>query len=75
MKRMIRKGLFGVATTVALGFGATQALAAPDEAGSAGRRACDPWRQAQCMDWCQSQGYDAGECNPFFVGGCRCWFF
>ena len=73
MKGMLRKGFFAAATAAALGFGATQALAAPDQA--AGRRACSVLRDAYCNDWCQAKGYDAGQCNPLYEGGCRCWFY
>jgi hypothetical protein len=70
MKGMLRKGVFGVTMAATLGFGATQALAAPGEA--AARRVCDAYHDALCNDWCQSRRYDAGWCDPIYVGGCKC---
>jgi hypothetical protein len=73
MKGMLRKGLFAAATAAALGFGATQALAAPDEA--AARRACDPSQDVRCMERCQSAGADTGVCDWRYLGGCRCIYY
>ena len=74
MKGMLRKGLFAAATAAALGFGATQALAAPDEAASS-RRACDPSQDVRCMERCQSEGADTGVCDWRYLGGCRCIYY
>jgi hypothetical protein len=72
--RILRNGLFSALTAVALGFGATQAFAAPDAA-SAAKFACDNAADARCNTWCQGRGYDAGICNPIYVGGCQCFHY
>ena len=68
---LLRRGLFSLATAATLGFGATQALAAP-AADKPAKFACDAAADARCNTWCQSRGYDAGWCNPIYVGGCQC---
>lgn len=66
--RMLRHGLFAAATMAALGFGATQALAAPRAEADAAR-ACSNLNHAQCRDSCRAMGYDTGSC----VAGGGCW--
>ena len=72
MRRTLGKGLFSLAVFAALGFGATQALAAP--ARDAGARLCGSVEIAQCDAGCKAKGYDGGFCDPFAVGRCRCFY-
>ena len=60
-----RRGLFALAMTAALGFGAAQAFAAP---AAADARACT---NAECNTWCKRLGNDGGFCAGSF--GCACW--
>ena len=53
----LRRGLLGIACVGSLGFGVSQALAAPVEA-SAGN-ACKPEMVEYCNQWCPPPG---GEC-------------
>jgi hypothetical protein len=71
MKRIkiLRHGLFAAATTLALGFGARQALAAPGA--TAGAAACTAIWAAKCNDICQGKGYDYGVCDSA-TGACVC---
>lgn len=66
--KMLRDGLFTVVTAAALGFGATQVQAAPQERQPAGR-ICTDANHAFCDDWCVRQGADSGYCSS---AGCRC---
>ena len=72
MKRIkiLRHGLFAAATTLALGFGARQALAAPGATGDAA--ACTATWAAKCNDICVGKGYDYGTCDSQ-TGACLCW--
>jgi hypothetical protein len=67
---ILRNGLFAAVTVAALGFGATQALAAPGARAS--RMACDAAADARCVTYCQSKHYDTGWCDPLWAGGCHC---
>jgi hypothetical protein len=63
-----RRGVFGVATAAALGFGATQALAAPASA-VRGARVCD---EAVCDRVCDLTNRGLGGfCSS--AGICVCW--
>ncbi|HEU4881680.1 MAG TPA: hypothetical protein VFT45_05530, partial [Longimicrobium sp.] len=73
MSHKLRNGLFSAVTVAALGFGATQVFASPGAGAAA--RACSVQRDIYCNGWCQSQGWDAGRCNPLYTGGCQCWFY
>lgn len=59
--------LFGLTFVLALGFGATQAIAAPAAAGKVAK-ACD---FLTCDEQCISQGYQAGMCT--YKDVCRCY--
>ncbi|HEU0079516.1 MAG TPA: hypothetical protein VFQ76_17800 [Longimicrobiaceae bacterium] len=61
----IRNG--AVAVVGALGFGATQALATPDDALRTAPAACKP---AACDRSCRAMGADGGDC---FDGQCLCF--
>jgi hypothetical protein len=63
----VRRWLFGAGTVVALGFGGTQALAAPAPA-STGERVCNA---RLCDRICQSVGSIGGVCNE--DGFCVCF--
>jgi hypothetical protein len=68
MKRTILSTSFGLAIAVALGFGATQALAAPAASGAA--RICDA---DQCTAYCLTQPCGgAGRCRS---GTCMCMYY
>lgn len=54
----LRQVLFGIGVAVSLGFGTTQALAAPKPAGASTLH-CNP---AACNRICQEYGYDGGVC-------------
>lgn len=64
MSRKLGAGLFGFATLAAFGFGATQALAAPQERDAS---ACVP---GQCRKDCIAQGNSGGICVD---GSCICF--
>ena len=66
---LARTAVLAAATTLALGFGARQALAGT--AGTHAARACDT---ASCTSYCQSiHGPEAiGRCSP--AGVCRCLY-
>lgn len=69
----IRRGtnaLFGLAVSVALGFGATQAAAAPGAAGTAQAcnkiyysLSCSAGSASLCANFCAQQGFAFSECN------------
>ena len=66
---MARKATFALATAVALGFGASQALAKPVAAAA---RLCTPQEDIRCAERCREQFADGGYCDPLAVGRCRC---
>ena len=66
IRQRTRRGLFALATAAVLGFGASQAFAAPAAAAEA--RACT---NAQCNLDCRARGYDGGVCAGSW--GCACW--
>lgn len=67
---ILRQGLFAAATTLALGFGAMEAMAAPGaRAGTAA--ACTATWAAKCNQICQDKGYDYGICDSA-TGQCLC---
>ena len=65
----LRPGLFAVAPTAALGFGAMEAMAKPTTAGGA-RAYCTATWAAKCNDICVGKGYDYGVCQE--PGSCVC---
>lgn len=70
--KIARQGLFAVATTFALGFGAMEALAAPGaQAGTAAY--CTATWAAKCNQICTDRGYDYGVCQE--PGSCVCGFY
>lgn len=70
--KIARQGLFAVATTFALGFGAIEALAEP-AAGTGKAAYCTATWAAKCNDICQGKGYDYGVCQE--PGACVCGFY
>lgn len=60
----IRNAVFGGAVAVALGFGATQVVAAP---AAPDQQTCNP---KVCDNQCRGQGYMRGSCGT--DGICRC---
>lgn len=74
MSRTLRNGLFSAMTVTAMGFGVSQAFAAPSA--PTGRLACEPWDEPRCISYCQEQmGADTGTCDPGYVNRCRCIFW
>lgn len=63
----LRNGVFAAVTAAALGFGATQALAAPQE--KQGARLCSNENHAYCNQLCWNKGADGGYCT---YQGCKC---
>jgi hypothetical protein len=70
--KIARQGLFAAVTTLALGFGAREALAAPQAEATAA--ACTATWAAKCNDICMGKGYDYGTCDSA-TGQCRCWLY
>lgn len=73
--QVLRKGMFAVVTAAALGFGASQALAATPQGADSTARACSAYQDSKCRTYCQGKGYDTGWCDPTYVGGCKCLFY
>jgi hypothetical protein len=67
-----RQGLFAMATTFTLGFGAREALAAPGAQAEAGAYCTATWA-AKCNQICTDRGYDYGVCQE--PGSCVCGFY
>jgi hypothetical protein len=67
-RKLLRNGLFAAASTLALGFGALEALAAP-AAPSSGAYCTATWA-AKCNSICAGKGYDYGVCQE--PGACVC---
>jgi hypothetical protein len=67
--RMLRQGVFAAATIAALGFGATQAFAAPRAQADAAR-VCSRGQHEMCHATCVWYGYDRGWCIG--DGLCEC---
>ncbi|MDB4949446.1 MAG: hypothetical protein JWM27_2095 [Gemmatimonadetes bacterium] len=67
MMERARRMAFAAAVTVALGFGAQQALAQPDRARD-DARACN---DSLCARVCHAAGFPGGFCNS--AGGCSCY--
>lgn len=63
------KLLFAAAVTLALGFGAKEALATPQHE-QGGARYCTAIWAAKCNDICMNKGYDYGVCQE--PGACIC---
>jgi hypothetical protein len=68
-RKFLRQGLFAAVTTLALGFGAREALAAPAQ--KDGAAACTATWAAKCNDLCQAKGWDYGVCDSA-TGACVC---
>lgn len=66
MKNRTARWTLAAATALALGFGGTQAFAAPQQANEA--RACN---EKGCDAWCHSQGGIDGRCSN---GTCLCLY-
>ncbi|HEX8273897.1 MAG TPA: hypothetical protein VF615_14760 [Longimicrobiaceae bacterium] len=66
---ILRKGLFTLAMALSLGFGASQALAAPP-GGASAARLCEP---LQCWRSCLALGYQYGACSAGAPEVCDCW--
>lgn len=71
--KILRQGLFAAATTLALGFGTLEALAAPS-AERAPAAYCTAQWAAKCNDICVNRSYDYGTCDGE-TGACLCWLF
>jgi hypothetical protein len=68
--RTVRGWVLGVGVMAAMGFGGTQALAAPSSAGTGDEaRACNP---TGCNARCRAQGGISGRCTD--AGLCACFF-
>lgn len=61
----LRRGLLGIAFVGALGFGASQALAAPPQVSQA--RSCIDYCYTQCWE----MGWEGGYCT--YTGACFCY--
>jgi hypothetical protein len=59
---MLRKASFPMAVALAMGFGASQALATPADAPTA--RLCTTQEDIRCADKCRANGADGGYCDP-----------
>lgn len=68
---ILRRGLFAAVTSLALGFGAREALAAPTTAENAAY--CTATWAAKCNDICTGKGFDYGVCQE--PGSCVCGFY
>lgn len=68
--KIARQGLFAAVTTLALGFGAREALASPGA--QSAPAACTATWAAKCNDICIGKGYDYGTCDSA-TGACKCW--
>ena len=64
--KVFRIGLLPGMVAIALAFGASQALAAPQDATAGGMRACV---DESCDGACIAKGRNGGVCNP----GCTCF--
>ena len=62
----LRRGIFGAAVALALGFGGSQALAAPAPGVDAGPKCKLDW----CDRFCRAIGAHSGTCLK--DGGCAC---
>jgi hypothetical protein len=67
---MLRKASFPIAVALAMGFGASQALATPADAPTA--RLCTTQEDIRCAEKCQASYADGGYCDPLAPGRCRC---
>ena len=67
--KLLRQGLFAAATTLSLGFGAIEAMAAPGTRGGTAAYCTATWA-SKCNDICQGKGYDYGVCQE--PGACVC---
>lgn len=63
----LRQGLFGIVFVGSMGFGASQALAAPQQTSQAA--VCD---SLECLRDCVNYGYSYGDCHPT-LGFCYCY--
>lgn len=70
--KLLRQGLFAAMTTMALGFGTMEALAAPSARADAA--ACTALWAAKCNQICTDQGWDYGVCDGA-TGRCVCGLY
>lgn len=71
----LRRGILGIAFAGSLGYGATQAFAAPERKNPVLGRCdpTDPWEDVRCASACISLlGEQTGYCSD--LGYCRCGF-
>jgi hypothetical protein len=68
----VRNVVFSLATTLALGFGAAQAFAAPGAAAGAAVQACTSLQSYRCGQDCKSRGYPWGTCAELPDGSTYC---
>lgn len=66
----LRRTLFGVSCAVVFGFGATQALAAPQHAGPEMCSFSGTYLDPACWSHCTERGFHAGECYNY-----SCWCY
>lgn len=72
-EKILRNTLFSAVTVATLGFGASQAFAAPTAQKPS--LSCEPWGDAHCIEWCRGRGADSGTCDMSYEGGCRCIYW
>ena len=70
MGKLIQRMVFGVTLVAAMGFGAVQAVAAPQQA-KAGDGTCTMIQEADCVNYCVSIGGEGGACMR--GGRCLCY--
>ncbi|MEW5928074.1 MAG: hypothetical protein AB1941_11360 [Gemmatimonadota bacterium] len=69
----LRRALFGTSCAVVFAFGATQALAAPQQTSRDEVCTRTDAGHAHCAVWCQNNGHDGGKCGA--DGVCFCLDF
>jgi hypothetical protein len=72
-RKILSRSVFAGLAAAALGFGATQAFAAPSA--QSARFACEPWDEPRCIEYCQNLGADTGTCNVQYVNRCKCIYW
>ncbi|HEX2188063.1 MAG TPA: hypothetical protein VHG51_04160 [Longimicrobiaceae bacterium] len=68
----LRRTMLSLAFVGTMGFGATQALAAPEQARAKGCM-LDGVQVADCTAACRAKGYDVGYCGNGYCL-CRSWY-
>lgn len=69
MGKLIQRMVFVMGLVAAMGFGAVQAFAAPQQA-KAGDGTCTPEQEFYCLDYCVNNGGDGAFCSR---GQCMCY--